>query len=306
MASMTVEETRRRLGRVGAGLMVPIAPADEWRESVRRVEKAGYRSVWVNEAIGGREVFAHMGVMLAASERIVVGSAIANVWARHPAAMQGGAAVLADAYPGRLALGLGVSMGAIVEQSGQKWERPLGRMRDYLDQLDASAAMAPRPPVPFPRILAALGPKMTGLARERADGALPATMPVEHTRRSREILGPDRLLVVLQMVIPETDPATAREIIRGTGLLNIPDSPYTSALRGLGHGDADLAGGGTDELIDARFAWGTEKTIAERLQAHLDAGADHVLVTVLGETLGSMTEQFERLSPALTELATRV
>ncbi|XVQ16076.1 TIGR03620 family F420-dependent LLM class oxidoreductase [Spirillospora sp. CA-255316] len=250
--------------------------------------------------MGGREAFAQMGVMLAASERIVVGSAIANIWARHPAAMHGGAAVLADAYPERLLLGLGVSMGMIVEQSGQKWERPLSRMRDYLDQMDASASMAPRPPVPFIRILAALGPKMVGLAGERADGALPAVMPVEHTRRTRELLGPDPLLVVLQMAIPETDPATARGIVRGSGLMNLPDSPYTKALRGMGHGDTDLLEGGTDELIDARFAWGSESAIAERVHAHLDAGADHVLVTVPGDSLRSMTEHLERLAPALT------
>ncbi|MFF5261601.1 TIGR03620 family F420-dependent LLM class oxidoreductase [Actinomadura viridis] len=294
-----IAEARRRLGRVGAGLMVQIAPAAEWRASVRRVEEAGYGAAWVNETIGGREALTQMGVLLAASDRITVGAAIANVWARHPAAMQGGASVLADSYPGRLALGVGVSMNAIVERSGQKWERPLGRMRAYLDRMDAAVESAPRPPVPFPRLVAALGPRMLELARERADGALPAAMPVEHTRRAREVLGPDRLLVVLQMAVLEPDLGAARRVIRESGILDVPDSPYTRALRGMGYGDADLAGGGTDALIDARFALGSEAAVAERIQAHLDAGADHVCVTVPGPDLRSMTDLLERLAPAL-------
>ncbi|MEW2357064.1 TIGR03620 family F420-dependent LLM class oxidoreductase [Spirillospora sp. NPDC029432] len=294
---MVVEETRRRLGGpVGAGLMVPVAPAAEWREAVRRVENAGYGSVWINEAIGGRESFAQMGVLLAATERIVVGSAVANVWARHPAAMQGGAAVLADAHPGRLALGTGVSMGGLVEQAGLRWERPLQKMRDYLDRMDESAGMAPRPPVPFPRLLGALGPKMLELARDRADGALPAAMPVEHTRRAREILGPDRLLIVMQLAIPETDPDAARGVVRGSGMLDLPDSPYDRALRGLGYGDGDLK---SDALIDLRFAWGDEKAIAGRMREHLDAGADHVCVNVLAPDLRTSADQLERLAPAL-------
>ncbi|MFB4318851.1 TIGR03620 family F420-dependent LLM class oxidoreductase [Actinomadura sp. 21ATH] len=294
---MVVEETRRQLsGSVGAGLMVPVAPAAEWRETVRRVEDAGYGSVWINEAIGGRESFAQMGVLLAATERIMVGSGVANVWARHPAAMQGGAAVLADAYPGRLALCAGVSMGSMVEQAGLRWERPLQKMRDYLDRMDESADMAPRPPVPFPRLLGALGPKMLELARDRADGALPAAMPVEHTRRAREILGPDKLLVVMQLAIPETDPATARGIVRASGLLDLPGSPYDRALRGLGYGDDDLK---SDPLIDLRFAWGDEKAIADRMQEHRGAGADHVAVSVLAPDLRSTADLLERLAPAL-------
>jgi probable F420-dependent oxidoreductase len=263
------------------------------------VEEAGYGSIWVNEAIGGREVFTQLSVMLAATERIVLGSAIANLWARHPAAMQGAASVLADAYPGRLALGVGVSMGAIVEQSGQSWTSPLGRMRDYLDGMDASVEAAPTPEVPFPRLLAALGPKMQELARDRADGALPAAMPVEHTRQARERLGKDKLLVVLQTAILETDPAKAREIARGTQMLTLPGSPYIRSLRNLGYEDAALAGGGSDEVIDACFNWGDDATVAKRIQDHLDAGADHVCVTVFTPDLSSAADQFERLAPAL-------
>ncbi|MCP9955832.1 TIGR03620 family F420-dependent LLM class oxidoreductase [Actinomadura madurae] len=294
-----VDEARGRLGRVGVVLVTPIAPAEEWRRAARRVEEAGYGAIWLNEAIGGREVFSQMGMMLAATDRIALGSAIANLWARHPAAMQGAAAVLGDAYPGRLALGVGVSMGAIVEQSGQKWTSPLKRMREYLDGMDASAGAAPVPDVPFPRLVAALGPKMQELARDRADGALPAAMPVEHTRATRERLGPDKLLVVMQAAILETDPEKARGIARGTQMLEMPGSPYVRSLKTLGYDDAALAGGGSDEVIDACFTWGDETAIAKRVQDHLDAGADHVGVTAFAPDLPSVASRYERLAPFL-------
>jgi probable F420-dependent oxidoreductase len=299
MGKEAVLEARRRLGRVGVGLMTPLAPADEWRRAARRVEDAGYGSIWVNEAIGGREVFTQLGVMLAATERIVLGSGIANLWARHPAAMQGAASVLADAHPGRLALGIGVSMGAIVEQSGQEWSSPLARMREYLDGMDAAAGSAPVPEVPFPRVLAALGPKMQELARDRADGMLPAMMPIEHTRRARELLGPDRLLFVMQPVILETDPAKARAVARQVGAFSIPGSPYIGALKKLGFRDADLADGASDEVIDACFSWGDEAEIAKSVEARLEAGADHVCLTVFQPDLASSADQFERLAPHL-------
>lgn len=299
MTVTAVDEMRSRLGRVGATLVTPIAPAAEWRSAARRVEEAGYGSIWVNEAIGGREVFTQLSVMLAATERIVLGSSVANLWARHPAATQGAASVLADAYPGRLALGIGVSMGAIVEQSGQKWTSPLNRMREYLDGMDASVDTAPVPEVPFPRLLAALGPKMQGLARDRADGALPAALPVEHTRLTRERLGDDKLLIVLQGSILETDPERARAMARQTGMLEMPGSPYTSALKGLGYSDEALAGGASDEVIDACYSWGDEEAIAKRVQDHLDAGADHVCVSVFAPDLASSADQFERLAPTV-------
>jgi probable F420-dependent oxidoreductase len=296
MSETVVVGTRRRLGRVGVGLMTPIAPADAWRAAVQRVEKAGYTAVWVNESIGGRETFAQMGLLLAASERLVVGSGIANLWARHPATMRGGAAVLADAYPGRLALGVGVSMDAIVERSGQRWTSPLERMREYLAAMDTAADLAPRPQVPFPRLVAALGPRMLQLAGEHADGALPAAMPVAHTRRARETLGPDKLLVVMQGAILETDPEQARAAARLMSHTEQPNSPYARALRALGHSEAELH---SDELLDARFPWGDPATVAEKVRTHLDAGADHVCLNVFAPDLASTADQLERLAPFL-------
>ena len=238
-------------------------------------------------------------MLLGATERIVLGSGVANLWARHPAAMQGAASVLADAHPGRVALGVGVSIRAFVEQSGQKWTSPLARMREYLDGMDAAVAAAPVPEVPFPRLLAALGPKMQGLARDRADGALPAAMPVEHTRAARERLGPDKLLVVTVTTILEADPGKARAIARQMPLLSLPGSPYARVLRELGYPDEALAGGGSDEVVDACFAWGDEAAIGKRVQDHLDAGADHVVIAALAPDPASSADLYERLAPAL-------
>ncbi|WP_131737482.1 TIGR03620 family F420-dependent LLM class oxidoreductase [Actinomadura roseirufa] len=299
MAIEAVDEARRGLGRIGVALTTPLAPAAEWRDAARRVERAGYGSIWVNEAVGGREVFTQMSVMLGATERIVLGSGIANLWARHPATMQGAASVLADAHPGRVVLGIGVSMSALVERSGQSWSSPLTRMREYLDGMDAGVEAAPVPAVPFPRVVAALGPKMQELARDRADGILPAAMPVEHTRRARETLGPDRLLIVTQAVIVEPDPEKARAIARQSPLLTMPGSPYVRSLRNLGFDEAALAGGGSDEVIDACFIWGDEKAVAAGVRAHLDAGADHVVVTAFTPDLASSAAEFERLAPVL-------
>ncbi|QXJ26017.1 LLM class flavin-dependent oxidoreductase [Actinomadura graeca] len=213
--------------------------------------------------------------------------------------MQGAASVLADAYPGRLALGIGVSMGFLVEQSGQQWTSPLRKMREYLDGMDAAVEAAPVPSVPFPRLLAALGPKMQGLARDGADGALPAMMPPEHTRRARELLGPDKLLITVQSVIPEPDLDKARAIARQTPTLTLPGSPYIRALRNLGYDDAALADGASDAVIDACFTLGDDDAISARVQEHLDAGADHVVTAVFAPDLASTADRFERLASAL-------
>lgn len=157
---------------------------------------------------------AHQAVLLAATDRMVTGSGIANVWSRHPAAMQGGADMLGDAYPGRFVLGLGVSHAVMVDGSGQTYQKPVTHMTRYLDQMDATAANGPSPAVPVPRLLAALGPRMLELARERADGAHPYFVPPSHTPRAREVLGNDRLLVPEQAVVLTTDPVTARRVAR--------------------------------------------------------------------------------------------
>jgi probable F420-dependent oxidoreductase len=290
---------RERLGRVGVWL-ASLRPAtiEQERAAARRIESVGYGSLWAGEVIGGKEAFAHQSVLLNATEQIVTGTGIANIWARHPATMQAGAATLGAAFPGRFVLGIGVSHAPIVERSGQTYDRPFTRMVEYLNGMDRVTGDVPVTEIPVPRVLAALGPKMLALARDRADGAHPYFVPVEHTPVARQILGPDRLLIPEQAVVLSTDAEQARNVARShtTTYLRLPN--YVNNLRRLGYSDEDLAGAGSDRLVDAIVAWGDEEQIANRVRAHLQAGADHVLLQPLGD-LSSAVAQLERLAPAV-------
>ena len=208
---------RERLGQVGVwlGSLMP-APVAREREAARRIEELGFGSIWTAEGIGGKEAFAHQSLLLAATERIVTGTGIANIWARHPATMQGGASTLGAGYPGRFILGVGVSHAPGVERSGQVYRKPLSRMREYLDAMDAAAGYAPGTEVPVPRLLAALRPQMLALARDRADGAHPYFVPTAHTVAAREVLGAGKLLVTEQAVVLCDDPSEARGGRRGS------------------------------------------------------------------------------------------
>lgn len=275
-ANLAVTDARRRLGRIGAGLSAPPTPVAELRRELARAEDLGFGSVWTNEGVGGKESMSGVALMLGATEHIVVGTGIANIWARHAAALQAGAATLAEAYPGRFALGVGVSHRFIVEASGQTYLPPLPAQRDYLERMRAAAADTVQPATPFPTIVGALGPRMTELARDHADGAIPTGMPVAHTRWARETLGPDKLLVVGISVIPETDPHRARAAARQSPVLRLPGSPPQLGLVRLGY-PADEIASLSDRLIDDTHAHGTPEQIAARAREHLDAGADHVV-----------------------------
>jgi probable F420-dependent oxidoreductase len=266
---------------------------------VRHIEALGYGSLWTGETIGGKEAFAHTAVVLCATSTMTVGTGIANIWARHPATMEGGAATLAAGWPGRFVLGVGVSHAPIVARSGQEYLKPYDRMVAYLDAMD-SAGGAPAGPTRCARVLAALGPRMLELARDRSDGAHPYFVPPSHAPLARGVLGPDRLLVPEQAVVVATDPVEARRVARGhmATYLTLPN--YVSNLRRLGYGDDDLAGGGSDRLVDAIVAWGDEQAIADRVEELLAAGADHVLVQPLAADVGGVVAQLERLAPVLT------
>ncbi|MGI9149111.1 MAG: TIGR03620 family F420-dependent LLM class oxidoreductase [Chloroflexota bacterium] len=212
--------------------------------------------------------------------------------------MQGGAATLGAAYPGRFVLGLGISHAPAVERSGQAYVKPLQHMARYLHAMDAAVAAAPATEVPAPRVLAALRPNMLALARDRADGAHPYFVPVAHTPIARAALGSDKLLIPEQAVVVNTDPDEARGIARDhmRGYLTLPN--YVNNLRHLGYTDADVSAGGSDRLVDAIVAWGDEANIARRVREHLDGGADHVLLQPLGD-LEAALRQLERLAPAV-------
>ena len=173
-------------------------------------------------------------------------------------------------------------------------------MRTYLEAMDASEYTGPRPSGPVPRLLGALRPAMLELAAAMADGAHPYLVPVEHTRRARAILGPDKLLATEQFVLLEADPAEARRLAREAlaWYLTLPN--YTDNLRWLGFSEEDLADGGSNALVDALVAWGDEDAIRGRVLEHLEAGADHVCIQPIGhdaDTIG--IEQLRRLGPAM-------
>jgi len=256
-------------------------PADVAREAVAEFERLGFGAVWVGEATG-KEALTHASILLAATSKIVVGTGIASIWARDPVAMANGARTLAEAYPDRFVLGLGVSHPFLTEPRDRRYERPLEAMRAYLEAMDRAPYVGPAS-LPPPRVLAALGPKMLGLARDRAAGAHPYFVPVEHTARARRLLGPIPILAPEQAVAIDSDPQRARRIARPYMASYLKLESYVKNLSRLGWPDQDLADGGSDRLVDALVACGDIEATLARIREHLDAGADHVAVRVLTE-----------------------
>jgi probable F420-dependent oxidoreductase len=181
-------DLRRALGPVGAFVGMPEASPrmEDQRAGVLRLERAGYRAVWTNETVGA-DALVRASLWLAASDRLIIGTCIANMWVRPTQTAHAAATQLNQAYPGRFVLGLGVGYPAQAANVGREFGSPLTTAREYLEyERDPS----------FPRILAANGPKMLALARELADGALPAGSSPAFTAQARESLGADELLVV--------------------------------------------------------------------------------------------------------------
>ncbi|GGS99707.1 LLM class F420-dependent oxidoreductase [Nonomuraea spiralis] len=275
-------------------------PAERARRAAAEIERLGYGSVWINEGWQSKEPLTTAAVLLAATGRIAVATGIASIWGRDATGMTAGAVALADAFPGRFLLGIGVSHGPLVGRRGHDYAKPLSAMRAYLDGMDDAKEGLVE--AEAPRLLAALRPRMLELSRDRADGAHTYFVPPEHTAQARRILGPDRLLAPEQAVVLETDPARAREIARTHMAYYLTLPNYLNNLRALGFTDDDFAGGGSDRLTDAVVAWGDEGRVAERLRAHLDAGADHVAVQPLSPGAPDLDDalgQLRRLAPVL-------
>jgi probable F420-dependent oxidoreductase len=251
--------------------------AAEVADAAAELEQLGYSIVWLP---GGeaKTTFNSVSAVLDATTTATVATGILSVWEHDPQVVAAERAQLYDASGGRFLLGLGISHAPLVdrEQPG-RYRRPLSAMRAFLDSLDAAA-----PPVPREdRVLAALGPKMLELARDRALGAHPYLVTPEHTRSAREILGAERLLAPEQGVVLETDPDRARAAARDHLALYLQLPNYTNNMRREGFGDSDFDGGGSDRLVDALIAWGSPEEIAGRVRAHHEAGADHVCIQVI-------------------------
>ncbi|NIH81957.1 TIGR03620 family F420-dependent LLM class oxidoreductase [Amycolatopsis viridis] len=245
------------------------APIGQVREAAAEIEELGFDALWFGE-YPGREALTQAALLLGATSRITVATGVARFDRRSPAGVAGGARTLAEAYPGRFVLALG---------GHARGGKPVETIRNYLDEMDATEFTSPEPVPPPRRLLAALGPRMLRLAAERADGAHPYFVPPEHTALAREILGPDAYLAVEQGVV--LDGSRGLEIARAeVGTYLGMAAHHRVNLKRLGFTDDDLAGGGSTRLVEAVIAIG-EQTAADRIQAHLDAGADHVCVQVI-------------------------
>ncbi len=269
------------LGRVGIWTAAldqqPVAGA---QAAAAELEALGYGALWFPEAMG-REALTNAAVLLAGTRRIAIATGIANIWVRDATAMAAAQKTLADAYPDRFLLGMGVSHAPLVGMRGHDYGKPLSAMRRYLDAMDAAPFLANPPATPPRRALAALAPKMLALAAERTWGSHTYFVPPEHTAEARERLGADALLAPEQAVVLETDADTARAIARGHMAMYLALPNYVSNLQRLGFTDDDVARGGSDHLVDAIVAWGTVDDVVRRVRAHHDAGADHVCVQVI-------------------------
>jgi probable F420-dependent oxidoreductase len=288
--------TRIRLGRIGVWIgAFAVASAAEARPAAREIDELGYDTLWYSEGLGTRESFTNGAVLLGATERIRIASGIANIWGRDAVSAANAARVLADAFDDRFLLGLGVSHPRQVNPRGHRYAKPVARMSAYLDAMDDDPFVSPdgarvsRPPVP--RVLAALRPPMLKLAAEKALGAHTYLVPVEHTRRARELLGADALLIAEQKVVLASDPGERRARARAALAWYLDTPNYLDNLRWLGFSDADFEGGGSDALVDALVVAGDEKAIRARVHEHLDAGATQVALQPLedGDPFGRKT-----------------
>jgi probable F420-dependent oxidoreductase len=256
-------------------------PAAKIQEAAAELEQLGFGAIWFGESTG-REALTQAGILLAGTKKIVIATGIANIYARDPVAMAAGQKTLAEAYPDRFVLGLGVSHVPLVEQlRGHRYQKPVATMRAYLDAMDQAPYRAVAPSAKPIRVLAALGPKMLELAAQRTDGAHPYNVNPDHTAQARGVLGERPYLCPEQAVVLETDATKARQIGRDfLGVyLGLPN--YTNNFLRLGFDESDVKNGGSDRLVDSIIAWGDLDAVRNRIRAHQSAGADHVCIQVL-------------------------
>jgi probable F420-dependent oxidoreductase len=263
-------------------------PAARMRESIQELEEQGWRAFWIPELLG-REALTHAGYLLACTEQMHIINGIAQIWSREARWTYGASLLLADAYPNRHVLGLGFGG---VERPGIK---PIAAMIAYLDEMDALEAPNPRPKAPIHRILAAYGPRMLELARDRCAGAHAYRVNVAHTAQAREILGPDRFLGVEHAVLFETDPHRARAIAREHLRPYLTTRYNIAKFRRLGYSEEEITNGGSDRIVDDLVFWGDLDTIVEKLYGHVAAGADHVGVQVIGIEPGRSAMPYWRM-----------
>ncbi|MFJ4832624.1 LLM class F420-dependent oxidoreductase [Streptomyces sp. NPDC088747] len=260
----------------------------ELAEAAAELEELGFGAVW----LGGNSEVRNAVPLIEATSRLIVATGIQSIWQHEAAETAARFAEVEAAHPGRFLLGLGVSHAKLAE----RYRRPYSAMVGHLDALDAAGVPAER------RVLAALGPRMLELSRDRAAGSHPYLVTPEHAAVAREILGDAPLLAPETKVVLETDPERARSTARGSlaPYLGLPN--YTNALLKFGFTEDDFADGGSDRLVDALFAWGDDDRIRARIEAFRTAGADHVALQLVdGRSRDALPrEAWRRLAELLT------
>lgn len=279
-----------QLGKLGVWYFFDGVPATAAAEAAKRIEALGYSALWIPETVG-RNPFVHASWLLANTTKLVIATGIANIYHREPGVTMAAQKTLAEQSGNRFVLGMGVSHKPLVEGvRGLEYGAPVPTMRTYLERMAASPYTAVPPSEEPPTVIAALGPQMLKLAREKCTGAHPYFVSPEHTAMAREVLGPDKWLCVEQKVILESDPAKARALARPVAGIYLGLPNYRNNWLRMGLTEDDLANGGSDRFIDATFAWGTVDQIKARIQAHFDAGASHVCIQPVNTngTLGDL------------------
>jgi probable F420-dependent oxidoreductase len=260
------------------------------KELARKAERLGYSALWFPEVFG-RDPFTLASYLLSHTERLVLATGIANVWKREAVTMMGAARTLAEAFPDRFILGIGISHGPLMAQFGINYAKPLVYMREHLRKLKSVPYGAPVPVSDPPVMIAALLPKMLKLAATESRGTIPVFITPEHTARIHSVIGPDKWICLAQAVMPQPNAAKARSAARRLIAFYIAMPNYRQSLASIGFQDADFAGGGSDRLVDAMVAWGDAKQIRERIAAHYKAGATHVSLILVDSNAISSWER---------------
>ncbi|HEV8716490.1 MAG TPA: TIGR03620 family F420-dependent LLM class oxidoreductase [Candidatus Binatia bacterium] len=267
------------IGKVGIWFFLDTMTAPETAQFAQTVEKAGYKALWIPEAVG-REPFAHAAYLLDHTERLGVATGIANIWARDAITMAAASKTVAELSGGRFVLGIGVSHKPLVSNlRGHNYDKPYSYMKEYLPKMKSALYRAPEPKEEVPILIAALHPKMLALSAAQTRGTHTYFVPPEHTAKARAQIGPEPWICAAQAVILERDATKARTMARQYMKTYVPRLPnYTNNLKALGYTDADFANGCSDRLVDDIVAWGSEEKIRDRIEAHLKAGATHVCI----------------------------
>jgi len=267
------------IGKIGIWFFLDAMTAAESAQFAQTVEKAGYQTLWIPEAVG-REPFAHAAYLLDHTERLAIATGIANIWARDAITMAAASKTVAELSGGRFVLGIGVSHKPLVANlRGHSYEKPYSYMKEYLPKMKSALYRAPEPKEEVPVVIAALHPKMLALSAAQTRGTHTYFVPPEHTAKARAQIGPEPWICAAQAVILERDATTARTAARQYMKTYVPRLPnYTNNLKALGYADAEFANGCSDRLVDDIVAWGSEEKIHERIEAHLKAGATHVCI----------------------------